>query len=271
MRDNYFLAFSRTTADRYFVSHRGDMVPAGVGFNFRCASRRGAVLVLKQWATREDLSNTRRFRDYIRQHVDSWYEFAERHDFTFPNRRSIFMVRGCDKTSEWALAALEGRATTQGAEVFFSGGYIATAGVRVSLQGSWGHCVSGQHRSGPRLDAVTPLQNIAASSQPADVPETSRRFNQPIFLRTWMIGRRPLGLPCSIKAAAGPQDFDYENTRDGFNSLREIVASSSDDEMVVEPNSRIEPVCSTHFAARSMVVLLASGQPPLRCPCRVHT
>lgn len=216
------------------------VIPAGVGFHFKCSSRRGAVLVLKQWATREDISDSRDFHDYIRRHADSWYDFAEQKRFNVPNGHSIFMVRGCDKTAEWALAAFEGTSETQGAEVFFNGAFMTAPGARISLQGSWGRCTSAQHRSGPRLDSVTPV----LSSLPADVPGVSRRFNQPVFLRTWRVGRRRFMLPRSIKAAAEPQEDDYDSDLDALNRPCDAGSDSSGDDLLVQLDPDPNPVCN---------------------------
>jgi hypothetical protein len=47
---------------------------------------------------REDLVSTRRFHDYVRKWAPYWYQ-----DQNISNG-SLFLVTGCDKTSDWALA-----------------------------------------------------------------------------------------------------------------------------------------------------------------------
>ena len=205
------------------------------------------MLVLKQWATREDILDSEDFHEYIDQHVDSWYEFAQRKRFNVPKGPSIFMVRGCDKTAEWALACFHGTSETQGAEVFFNGAFIGAPGARLCLKGSWARSASAAARSGPRRDPVTPF----LTSQSANVPEVSKRFDQPVFLRTWRVSRRRFWIPRVIKAAAEPQDLDYDHDMDKDNDpcASGSGGGSSDDDIFVELDPNPNPVCD-HVLAR---------------------
>jgi hypothetical protein len=58
----------------------------------------GSILILPDGATREDLRSTRRFHSYIRKWAPYWYQ-----DLDISNG-SLFLVTGCDKTSDWAVA-----------------------------------------------------------------------------------------------------------------------------------------------------------------------
>lgn len=216
---------------------RGDVIPAGVGFRFSCANQLGAVLVLKQQASREDLFDGKHFRSYILKNVDSWYEFADSLGFIVPEG-DIFMVRGCDKTAEWALAAFENRSGE--AEMFFNGAYMNVAGARVAVKGSWGHFSSGKHRSGPLSGPNPTTLNAAGFSQSANDPDSL--FNQPVFLRTWRAGRRRFMLPRSIKAAAEPQEDAQKPERRAPNDSG--TACSPADDVIIELNPNPDVVCN---------------------------
>ena len=221
------------------------MIPAGVGFRFSCTNRLGAVLVLKQQASREDLFDGKHFRSYILEHVGSWYEFADSLGFIV-SEGDIFMVRGCDKTAEWALAAFENKSGE--AEIFFNGAYMSVAGARVCVKGSWGHFSSGQHRSGPLNSPNLSTIDAAGYARLANDPDS--RFNQPIFLRTWRVGRRRFMLPRSIKAAAEPQE-DAQKPERHKPKDPGTACSSADDDVIIELNPNPAVVCST-------------------CPCRLY-
>ncbi|KAF7289661.1 Tkl tkl-ccin protein kinase [Mycena chlorophos] len=84
-------------------------VPAVAGSSVKLSfrSRVGAVLVLPNGATREDLLSKDGFRKHVQEQAEAWYTFAVRVGFwpsSNPNDK-LFVVTGCDKTSAWALAS----------------------------------------------------------------------------------------------------------------------------------------------------------------------
>ncbi|KAL6305688.1 hypothetical protein BKA93DRAFT_845260 [Sparassis latifolia] len=72
---------------------------------FRCDNSQGAVLLLKESATYEELSIPRRIADYTKRNIKNWLAFARdslQLDLALEN---IIFVYGCVKTADWALAA----------------------------------------------------------------------------------------------------------------------------------------------------------------------
>lgn len=220
--------------------HRGTTIPIGAGFRFTSSNKLGAVLVLKRGATCEDIYDCRRFRDYIEAHIDSWYDFADHLGYGPVPEGSIFMVRGCDKAAEWALAAFQNK--TGGAELFFNGAYVMNpAGVRVSVQGSWGHYTSGQHRCGPLADfGLASLPSMERSHLTG--ADSALPFNQPVFLRIWRVRRGPIKLLSRVKAAAEPQDDNADSDQERDIDPCGTAEGTSDDAIVVEPDPKSDPV-----------------------------
>ncbi|KAI0084197.1 hypothetical protein BDY19DRAFT_973545 [Irpex rosettiformis] len=79
----------------------------GLSYNFHCTSDRGALLLLKDYATKTSISSNPHFPEYMRRHHESWYRFA-----TDPEKlgiecmpEDIILVRGTTKTSAWTVAA----------------------------------------------------------------------------------------------------------------------------------------------------------------------
>lgn len=88
---------------------------------FECAKGIGAALITKTPMLREDIVKNDVIPAYIKQHIDSWYEFAQDLHYTLVEGE-IIMVRGCDKTAAWALAAFTQR--QRKGEIFFRGGFV---------------------------------------------------------------------------------------------------------------------------------------------------
>ena len=77
----------------------------GTNTSFRCRRRcEGAFLSLPFDGVKKDVILTRRFEAYIRQHCDSWLEFAITNDHDV-RLEDLILVTGCDLTSSWAMAA----------------------------------------------------------------------------------------------------------------------------------------------------------------------
>jgi hypothetical protein len=189
------------------------------GFRFESSTSQGAALILKHGAARCDIiSQSNLVIDYIRQHVDSWYEFADHLQLDLEDG-SIFMVRGCDKTTAWAVAAFSGISRAISFE--FHGGYIPLMGVGLSLAGKWANMGSVEHRSGPPpppIDTwqernVTPqVEESSPRSSPAMAHmQPSNPPNQTVFLRIWKAKRRRFRAPRRIRAAAGPRNEDRDS------------------------------------------------------------
>ncbi|KAF7356331.1 hypothetical protein MVEN_00965400 [Mycena venus] len=74
-------------------------VGSSVTFNFH--SREGAMLVLPQGASRQNLMPVETFRAHVKKYSAQWYRFARGF---LPSTDSLFVVTGCDKTASWGIA-----------------------------------------------------------------------------------------------------------------------------------------------------------------------
>jgi hypothetical protein len=213
---------------------------AGVEFSFESSSASGAVLVMTQPTNRKDLMKSRDIVNYIRRHVDSWYEFVNIQLRMEVEEGSIFLVRGCDQTPAWAVAAFKeaGTALSFG----FRGGYSPIAGGGLHLSGSWKDMGSVAHRSGPE---ATPNKKIALAETTGSVSdafllprvENALDYNQTVFLRVWKIKRRPFVIPHSIKAASGPLQLDSGSKYNHNGAAGASLVSQSDIEIIDDDDS----------------------------------
>jgi hypothetical protein len=185
-----------------------NVIPAGLGMTYKCANSFGAILLLRERMARANLRDTTNVRHYIQQHIDHWYAFARNIGYGEAQlpEGSLVLVRGCDKTTSWALAAFAER--SRDASIFFNGGYVSAGGLRVKLSGSWTSSSSAEHRSGPLAETMAHRliddDRVSASPFP---PEC----DQCVFVRVWRIRRRvgPLRIPTFIAAAAEPEDLPF--------------------------------------------------------------
>ncbi|KAJ6561702.1 hypothetical protein B0H19DRAFT_943391, partial [Mycena capillaripes] len=76
------------------------LVPITVGSSITCRfqSKEGAILVLPQGASRQDLLPLESFCTHVKKHSARWYLYTR--DYV-PSAGSLFVVTGCDKTSSW--------------------------------------------------------------------------------------------------------------------------------------------------------------------------
>ncbi|KAJ7306997.1 hypothetical protein DFH08DRAFT_975556 [Mycena albidolilacea] len=73
----------------------------GSSITLRTQSKEGAILVLPQGASRQNLLPLEIFRAHVRKYSAQWYTFAR--EF-LPSAGSLFVVTGCDKTTSWGIA-----------------------------------------------------------------------------------------------------------------------------------------------------------------------
>lgn len=81
----------------------------GGSITLNLQSTEGAMLVLPQGASRQNLLPVETFRAHVRKYSAQWYTFGR--DF-LPSTGSLFVVTGCDKTTSWGIATAS---TTSGA------------------------------------------------------------------------------------------------------------------------------------------------------------
>ncbi|KAJ3514685.1 hypothetical protein NLJ89_g2230 [Agrocybe chaxingu] len=76
--------------------------------SFSTSAREGAVLLLPEGASREDLVDTEKLYPYLKRHASDWYQFLNHYSDIPPLQPivngSLFVVTGSDKTKVWASA-----------------------------------------------------------------------------------------------------------------------------------------------------------------------
>ncbi|KAH9998748.1 hypothetical protein BJV77DRAFT_710152 [Russula vinacea] len=75
----------------------------GVTYTFR---NRGALLSLPNGGRHEDVIRTKAFEDYIRDHVVSWYTWAQKNKLGVERMEELILVSGCTLVTSWAAAVL---------------------------------------------------------------------------------------------------------------------------------------------------------------------
>ena len=100
------------------------------GHTYKCPARsNGALLLLPQGARREDVIHRNPFKDYIRNHVVSWFTWARKKNLDVERMENLILVTGCTLATSWAAAALDdcntpvdGATISLDAQTFHSGG-----------------------------------------------------------------------------------------------------------------------------------------------------
>lgn len=85
------------------------------GITYSCRRKQGALLTLHQGGLRKDVIRTKVFEDYIRDHVDSWFSFAQQRKLDVERMEDIILVTGCTLATSWGAATFVD--STQDAEV----------------------------------------------------------------------------------------------------------------------------------------------------------
>jgi hypothetical protein len=75
----------------------------GVTYKFRSL---GALLSLPNGGHREDIIRTKVFEDYIRDHVDRWFNWAQNNKLGVERMEDLILVSGCTLVTSWAAATL---------------------------------------------------------------------------------------------------------------------------------------------------------------------
>ena len=197
----------------------------GAKIAFELTRKQGAALITKNPTYREDIEREATFEIYIKQHYNSWVEFArERGDGE--NIRPV-LVTGVDLTREFATVAYSDSQTRTECE--FSATVSEIASTSVSVWGSWQtqgliHTNCGPH---PARGSRSSSENPALESE---IPE---EYTQCVFIRYYTIRKRVF-FPTVLKAGAGPHQLPKGN--DGDDNLAEsgLQVLSIDDSTQVD-------------------------------------
>jgi hypothetical protein len=95
-----------TTITKCSTDHLHHSHPARVaaGFHLRSSFDIGALLVLPEGASRQDLKNIGDYQKYALQHGLAWYQYARERGRVCPEG-SLYLVTGHDKTRRWGLTS----------------------------------------------------------------------------------------------------------------------------------------------------------------------
>src|SRR6266403_504850 len=74
------------------------------GVTYNCRGH-GALLFLPHGGRRADIIHTKVFEDYIRDHVVSWFTWAQKNRQGVERMEDLVLVSGCTLVSSWAAAA----------------------------------------------------------------------------------------------------------------------------------------------------------------------
>jgi len=118
-------------------------------YQFTPPSEKGAILILPEGATSENLLNLRGVTEEAQANAESWYRYAylER-GRTAINNDSLFLITGFRKASSWAIAAFSDADRSAGLQGRFTAGNIINGDVAGAY--SWQVSKSIHCRVGPK-------------------------------------------------------------------------------------------------------------------------
>lgn len=172
----------------------------GAGYRFSCNAEQGALLLLKDHATAQQIHpSSPHFINYMRKNYQNWCKFARDTRGLALEPEQLVLVRGWVKTTEWAVAAFLHGGSEQ--ELSFQAEAGSFAKAKFSVAVSQNHSSSVLHRSGPRRAATCDEGEVSPPPQ-----------DQCVFLSYFKLKRSPLfKLRMKIVAAAEPKD-DRQHT-----------------------------------------------------------
>ncbi|KAJ7096076.1 hypothetical protein C8R44DRAFT_748934 [Mycena epipterygia] len=147
-------------------------VGAGAVVEISTSSKRTAVLLLPDGASRTNLRFPDKFRDHALKHAQAWYDFLSSLGHMVENGE-LYLVTGVDKSASWSVAAVENYAEDCNVSLKLKTAQIGSAGASYTWE--W-ETVAAFADSGPRR---LPGEELGAK-------------NQTVFLRGFRIAIRSL-------------------------------------------------------------------------------
>ncbi|KAF8163999.1 hypothetical protein BJ912DRAFT_890343, partial [Pholiota molesta] len=137
---------SRSSCHLAYLLHR---LGTGVGaeLTFTITHERAAMLYLPHGADRENTDGIGSYKEYAKQHGESWYKFVNEDLKSDARNGSLYLVTGCDKSGSWALGAGSPR---QGSSFKFAiqgSSAVVPASVTADFHVAWTHAsgIEGRH------------------------------------------------------------------------------------------------------------------------------
>lgn len=184
--------------------------------------------MLNDYATSEDVHQGHVFETYIRKHHENWCSFARNHCGLSLRPEEIMLVKGCVKTTEWAVAAFLDKGTSH--EISFQAGVEPYARAGFSVSVSSHVSVSVEYRSGPTHHDT----HGSTSSQSSSFVRPAVG-DQCIFVAAYKLKRRRLGPVKIVAAADHNRDHGSPSSDDDMVDISMSESASDDDDVCVHP------------------------------------
>lgn len=168
---------------------------AGASFEISCSHERGAALIIKNEAFRQDASKgfQHELGNMMKRNYVQWHSFAKSKCGSQFELSELVLVTGCDLTKEWTTATFNEEKTEFNATFTVQAPPVTITG---GLWGEWESSVHFPRRSGPGLlqPISRPSSPSLSSSTPLPPPTSSPPSPPSSFLsRVW--SRQPQSLP----------------------------------------------------------------------------
>ena len=145
------------------------------GLVFETVANEGAILVMPDGATTEDLYNHNLVKKYIAKNAKSWYTYIREKRGRGVDNGDVRLVIGSDKVASWGIATFSSSAERQVRLEFKTND---SDQLDASRTYTW-NCEGGCGRVGPREKEMEGLREPTDASAAEFVPE-----NQTVFVRT---------------------------------------------------------------------------------------
>ncbi|KAF8260476.1 hypothetical protein EI94DRAFT_1748313 [Lactarius quietus] len=194
-RGDYHSRYVSTQEHNIGVQAQAPRTPADSNpiTSFRCRKKLGAFLSLPYDGYREDVIRTKAFEDYIRDHCESWFTFAQRNRLDVQRMEDIILVSGCTLVTAWAAAAFVDNNVDS--EITLGSQQLGDSGATFQ----W-------HFARENRQSVA----YNNSQERPDPPQT-----QCVFIRGFRAKRIFLGLYTGLRAAAEPLPDNPDRRGDG--------------------------------------------------------
>lgn len=189
-------------------------VPIGGACRYECQEETGAMLILREQAESEEVIHNNTWVRYMKQHHSKWCEFARRKELIV-NESDIILVRGWVKTGGWTTAAFMHKGISMEFSFEASTMFGTKAGISITRSISHGHSVeTNSGGSGVRLQSP-PGSSVGEHHVPSTDPPDRKQEKYCVFIKSYKMKTRLLGIHRGIKAGAEPRD-EFQDSPDQF-------------------------------------------------------
>jgi hypothetical protein len=161
-----------------FHTNRGISGAFHNAFKFGCSGSMGALLVLPEGGSREDLRKRGLFYQHAAENAVSWYKFVNGPKLNRGvENGSLYLVTGCDKCPAWGVASYSNPSGRSDISLKFT----VNGGNGSTLAYDWETSSSAEVRSGCQQNKMGPNGLL----------QTDPVFNQCVFVRGFRISLQP--------------------------------------------------------------------------------